>query len=396
MDFKFTPEQEALRKEFEDFFEEAIKQAPPGWASDLESMYGSGEGLAFHRAMGRKLGEKGWLSLPWPKEYGGQAHTIIEQFIFNEVRGYYRAPGVDLFGVGMVAPTLLMWGTEEQKRQHLPPIAKGEILWCQGWSEPNAGSDLASLTTRAVRDGDDYVINGQKIWSTGAHNADWCFMLARTDPEQPRHRGLSYFLVDMKTPGITLRPIPNMASMQMFNEIFFDDVRVPKRNIVGEENQGWYVSLVTMNFERSGVTTFASLRRTLEELVQFCHQTKRDGQPLAKNPLIRHRLAQLFIENEVGHAMSRRVAWLQHKGELAAAEASAAKVYGSELAQRITYTACQILGLYGQVKHGSKWAPFGGAFEATYQTCPGLNIAAGSSEIMRNIIAIRGLGLPRG
>ena len=301
-----------------------------------------------------------------------------------------------MWGVGMVAPTLLMSGTEEQKQQHLPPIANGVIQWCQGWSEPNAGSDLASLTTRAVRDGDEYVINGQKVWTTGAHRANWCFMLARTDPEQPRHRGLSFFLVDMKTPGITLRSIPNMANGHTFNELFFDDVRVPKRNMVGEENRGWYVSLITMNFERSGVAAFASLRRTIEELVQFCHQTKRDGQPLAKDPFVRHRLAQLFIENEVGHAMSRRVAWLQHKGEMAAAEASAAKVYGSELAQRLTYTACQILGLYSQVKAGSKWAPFGGAFEATYQACPGMNIAAGSSEIMRNIIALRGLELPRG
>ena len=396
MDFEFTPEQESLRREFEEFFREAMKQAPPGWGSDIESVYGSGEGYRFHRATARKLGEKGWLSLPWPKEYGGQAHTIIEQFIFNEVRGYYQAPGVDLLGVGMVAPTLLMWGTEEQKQQHLPPMAKGEILWCQGFSEPDAGSDLASLTTRAVRDGDDYVINGQKIWSTGAHNAEWCFMLARTDPEQPRHRGLSFFLVDMKTPGITISAIPNMNNVHRFNEIFFDDVRVPQRNMVGEENRGWYVSLVTMNLERSGVTTFASLRRTLEGLLQFCQQTERDGQPLAKDPFVRHRLAQLFIENEVGHAMARRVAWLQHKGEMAAAETSAAKVYGSELMQRISYTACQILGLYSQVKHGSKWAPFGGVFEDLYQTCPGLNIAAGTSEIQRNIIALRGLELPRG
>ena len=395
MDFKYTPEQEALRKEFEDFFEEAMRQAPPGWASNLENQYGSDEGMAFHRAMGRKLGEKGWLSLPWPKEYGGQAHTVIEQFIFNEVRGYHRAPGVDMFGVGMLAPTLLMSGTEEQKQQHLPHIAKGAIQWCQGWSEPDAGSDLAALTTRAVRDGDEYVINGQKIWSTGAHHADWCFMLARTDPEQPRHRGLSFFLVDMKTPGITLRPIPNMANEHMFNEIFFDDVRVPKQNMVGEENRGWYVTLMTMNFERSGVTGFASGRRTIEELVQFCRQTKRDGQPLAENPFVRHRLAQLFIENEAGHAMAHKVAWLQHKGEMAAGEAAAAKVYGSELAQRVTYTVCQILGLYSQVKGGSKWAPFGGGFEATYQACLGMNIAAGSSEVMRNIIALRGLELPR-
>ncbi|MFQ5924476.1 MAG: acyl-CoA dehydrogenase family protein [Dehalococcoidia bacterium] len=393
MDFKFTPEQEALRKEFEDFFKEAMKEAPQGWVAGLESTF-SEEGWPFHRSLARQLAKKGWLSRPWPKEYGGQDASIIEQLIFNEVRGYYGATGVDIFGVNMLAPTLLMWGTEEQKRQHLPPVAEAETMWCQCWSEPNAGSDLASLTTRAVKDGDEYIINGQKIWTSGAHRADWCFMLARTDLEQPRHRGLSYFLVDMKTPGITVRPLLSMESSHLYNEVFFDDVRVPKQNLVAEENRGWYVTLMTMNFERSGVAGMTEARRTLEELVEFCKETRRDGEVLAKNPFIRHRLAQMAIEIEVGRAMSYRVAWLQEKGEMAAAEACAAKVYGSELGQRLAYLGCQIMGLYGQVKR-SRWAPLMGRFESAYQACMGMNIAAGTSEIMRNIIAIRGLELPR-
>ncbi len=395
MDFKFTEEQLALRKEFEDFFREVMtKEAPPGWEAGLESTYATEEGWNFHRSMAKRLGEKGWLSRPWPKEYGGQNAPIIEQLLFSEVRGYCRAPGVDVFGIGMLAPTLLMWGTEEQKQKHLPPIAKGEIMWCQGWSEPDAGSDLASLTTRAVRDGDEYVINGQKIWTSGAHKADWCFMLARTDPEQPRHRGLSYFLMDMKAPGITVRPLISLEGSHLYNEVFFDDVRIPKENLVGEENRGWYITLMTMNFERSSVGGIMEMKRTIEEMVKFCHETKRNGEPLSKDPFVRHRLAQLAIDVEVGHALSYRVAWLQQKGEMAAYEASAAKVYASELAQRIAYTGCQILGLYGQVKK-SKWAPFAGRFESAYQLSPGMNIAAGSSEIMRNIIAWRGLELPR-
>ncbi|MFQ5924874.1 MAG: acyl-CoA dehydrogenase family protein [Dehalococcoidia bacterium] len=394
MDFRLTEEQEALKKEFEAFFEEAMKQAPPGWEGGLEAPFATDEGFAFHQALARELGERGWLSLPWPKEYGGQEHSPIEQLLFNEVVGYYRAPGVDIWGVGMLTPTLLVSGSEEQKKEHLPPIARGELLWCQAWSEPNAGSDLASLTTKAVEDGDDYVVNGQKIWTTAAHRADWMFTLARTDPELPRHRGLSYFLVDMKTPGITLRPLRDMAGNHLFNELFLDDVRVPKRNMVGEKNRGWYVTLMTMNFERSGISAFSASKRTLEELVEFVTETKGDGEVLGKNPFIRHRLAQLAIEIEVGRALSYRIAWMQQRGGIPAAEAAAAKVYGSELGQRLAYLGCQIMGLYGQVKE-SRWAPLQGRFENAYQTCVGMNIAAGTSEVMRNIIATRGLELPR-
>ena len=371
-----------------------MKNAPPGWEAGLESTYATDDGWNFHCQMARKLGEKGWLSRPWPPEYGGQNAPVIEQLLFNEVRGYLRAPGVDVFGIGMLAPTLLLWGTEEQKREHLPPIARGETMWCQGWSEPNAGSDLAALQTRAVRDGDDYIINGQKIWTSGAHRAHWCFMLARTDPNEPRHRGLSYFLVDMNSPGVTVRPLVSMDGSHLYNEVFFDDVRIPRRNMVGEENKGWYITLMTMNFERSSVGGMMAAKRTLEELANFCKETQWNGEPLAKNPIVRHRLAQLAIEIDVGLALSYRIAWLQQKGEMAAYEASAAKVYASELGQRISSVGCQILNLYGQVKN-SRWAPLHGRFESAYQLAIGMNIAAGTSEIMRNIIAWRRLELPR-
>jgi alkylation response protein AidB-like acyl-CoA dehydrogenase len=397
MDFKLTPEQEALKREFEEFLREEMKNAPPGWEAGLESMVGSDAGWAFHVEMARKLAEKGWLVRPWPKEYGGLDAPIIEQLLFSELMGYYRAPGIDIWGIGMLGPTLLAVGNDEQRREHLSPMARAERFWCQAWSEPNSGSDLASLTTRAVRDGDDYIINGQKTWVTGAHRADWTFTLARTNPEEKRSRGISYFMVDMKSPGVTIRPLHSMEGSYAFNEIFFDDVRVPARNRVGEENEGWAITRATMNFERSNVGMMSGMRRNLEELAEFCKETKWNGKTLAENPFVRHRLAQLAIEIDVGRALSFRIAWLQEKGGLllAAHAASAAKVFGSELAQRFAYTGYQIMGLYGQVKKGSKWAPMMGAFESTSQLCMGMNIAAGTSEIQRNLIAWIGLGLPR-
>lgn len=396
MDFRLTLEQEALKKKFDEFFKEEMKKASQGWLSSIEFLI-SEEGYAFHRRMAKKLAEKGWLIRHWPKEYGGQDAPIIEQLLFSEAIGYHRAVGVDPYGMELLAPTLFAVGTEEQKREHLLPLARAEKFWCQGFSEPNAGSDVASLTTSAARNGDDYIINGQKTWISCAHHADWMFLLARTNPEEKRSRGLSYFLLDMKTPGITIRPIYTMEGSHHFNEVHFDDVRVPATNMVGEENRGWDVARATMNFERSNVKAMVASKRDLEEMVEFCKETEWNGKTLAQDPFVRHSLAQLAIEIEVGRAMSYRIAWIQQKeGLLAAAHAaSAAKVYGSELTQRLAYTAWRIMGLYGQVKKGSKWAPLLGKFERLCQFFPELNIGGGSSEIQRNLIAWIGLQLPR-
>ena len=396
MDFRFSPEQESLRREFDDFYREEMKSAPREWETSLEAIYSNDACWEFHKQMAKKLGARGWLSRPWPREYGGQEAPLIEQFIFSEVQGYHRGAGVDPLGVGVLAPSLLLSGNEEQKREHLPPMARGECFWCQCWSEPDAGSDLASLTTRAVRDGDDYVINGQKIWTTGAHRADWCNMLARTNPDEKRSRGLSFFLVDIKTPGITVRPIPTMEGSHMFNEVFFDNVRVPARNRVGEENQGWLASQMSANFERSMIAVFSVCQRELEELVEFCQETKVGGEILSKNMLIRQRLAQLAIEIDTGRAFAYTVVWNQIKGGLIEAGplAAAAKVLATELLQLLIYTVCDIMGLYGQVME-SKWAPLQGRFSRDYQLCMGLNMGGGTSEIMRNLICSLGLGLPR-
>jgi len=396
MDFRFTPEEEALRKEFDDFFKEEMKKAPPQWGTSMEAIFGIDECWEFHKQTARKLAAKDWLARPWPREYGGQEASLVEQFIFNDVMGYHRGAGVDHWGIMLLAPTLLFSANDEQKREHLPPIARAEIFWTQLWSEPGAGSDLASLTTRAVRDGDDYIVSGQKTWTSGGHRADWGFMLARTNPEEKRSRGLSFFLVDMKSPGITIEPILNLEGSHLFNEVFLDDVRVPARNMVGGENQGWVASQMTSNFERSMIQLFAYLTRELEELVEFCKEPKWGGEVLANNPLVRHTLAQLAIEIEAGRAFSYSILWEQIKGGLimAAPLAAAAKALATELVQRFTYAGSEILGLYGQVKE-SRWAPLQGRFEKEYQLCPGLNMAGGTSEIMRNLICSLGLGLPR-
>ncbi|HEY48570.1 MAG TPA: hypothetical protein G4O13_00810 [Dehalococcoidia bacterium] len=396
MDFSFTPEEEALRREFDDFFKVEMVNAPPQWGTSMEAIFGLDECWEFHKRTAKKLAAKGWLSRPWPREYGGQDASLVEQFIFNDVMGYHRGAGVDHWGLALLAPTLLVSASDEQKREHLPPIARAEVFWTQLWSEPGAGSDLASLTTRAVRDGDDYVVNGQKIWTSGAHRADWGFMLARTNPEERRSRGLSFFLLDMKTPGITINPVLSLEGSHLFNEVFLDDVRVPARNMVGEENQGWIASQMTSNFERSMIQLFSFLQRELEELIEFCREPVWGGTVLAEDPLVRHRLAQLAIDIGAGRAFSYQIVWTQMKGGLivAAPLAAAAKVLVTELAQRLMYTGNQILGLYGQVKE-SRWAPLKGSYEKEYQLCPGLNMAGGTSEVMRNLVCSLGLGLPR-
>jgi len=397
MDYKLTEEHMALRKEYEVFFREEMKNAPPDFQRNtLEATYGSDEGFQFHKSMQKKLVEKGWLTMAWPKEYGGREAPIIEQLIFSEVHSYYGAPGIDGFGVGMFAPTLMLFANEEQKKRLLPPIAKGEVNYCQGWSEPNAGSDLASLTTTAIKEGDHYVVNGQKVWTTGAHRADHMFLLARTNPAEKRSKGLSVFNVKMDTPGIEVRPIHYMNGTHLYNEIYFTDVKIPESDRIGPENQGWESTRQTMNFERSGAGTFAALRRSLEELLEYVKTTKRGAKYLYENPIVRQKLAKLYIDIERGLALAYRVAWNQEKGKLifSPALASESKVFGSELAQRMANFGTEIMGLYGQLEP-SKWAPLNGGMIENYQICVGFNIAAGSSEIQRNIIAWVGVQLPR-
>ena len=398
MDFSLSPNQEKLRDEFRLFFKREMANAPSGWiGGNVEEPYLSDENWAFHVDMARKLGEKRWLMLPLPEEYGGLKASPVVQLIFNEVAGYYKAPGVDVFGVKMIGPVIHALGDEEQKKEHLGPISRGEIFWCQGWSEPDAGSDLAALSTTGVRDGDQYIVQGQKIWTTGAHRADWIFLLVRTDPEAQRSRGLTFLLADMKTPGISVEPIHMMDGHHSFNQVFLDDVRIPARNRIGEENGGWKVAKAISNFERTGVLPVGFIERELEDVIAYCKETEYRGQRLIGDSFIRNRLADLAADIEAARALYYRIACLHETGEFieSMALSSAAKVFTAELYQRLIYTGCDIMGLFSQVKQGSRWALFKGAFERNYQICLGDNIAAGTSEIQRNIIAWTALGLPR-
>ncbi|MCP4756783.1 MAG: hypothetical protein GY866_38465 [Proteobacteria bacterium] len=398
MDYKLTEEHKAQKREYEEFFREEMKNAPPCYGENvtLEAMYDTDEGFEFHRIMQKKLAGKGWLTMAWPKEYGGRDASIMEQLIFNDVHSYYGAPGIDAFGLKMFAPTLMVFANDEQKKRLLLPIARGEVSYCQGWSEPDAGSDLASLKTTAIREGDHYLVNGQKVWTTGAHRADHMFLLARTNPAEKRSKGLSVFNVNMDDPGIEVRPIHYMDGTHLYNEIFFTDVKIPVSERIGEENQGWESTRATMNFERSGVGAFSSMRRSIEAIMAYVTTTKRGGRYLSENPLVRQKIAKLYADMEAGRALAYKVAWNQEKGKLLISPhaASESKVFGSELGQRFANFATEIMGLFGQLET-SEWAPMKGIATTIYQGCMGLNIAAGSSEIQRNIIAWVGVGLPR-
>jgi alkylation response protein AidB-like acyl-CoA dehydrogenase len=294
--------------------------------------------------------------------------------------------------VGMIGPTLIVHGTEQQKRDHLARITRGEAVWCQGYSEPGAGSDLAAIQTRAVRDGDEYVVNGEKIWTTGAHHADWMFMLARTNPDLPKHRGISFLLVDMKTPGIRVQPIINLAGHHEFNQVFFEDVRVPVANRVGEENNGWYVGMTLLDFERSNVASIAANQRLLDDLARWMREAKPGSEYGA---VLRHRLADLYVSNEVGRMLSYRTAWMQEAGKPINTEASASKVFATELAQRISNFGVNVQGPIGALLPGQPRSNVGGRLADDYMEDVSPTIYSGSSEVQRNIIATRGLGLPR-
>jgi alkylation response protein AidB-like acyl-CoA dehydrogenase len=392
MDFAWSAEEETFRGEIREFLQAEL---PEGWGMTQFWDPDDDAQFAFAHAFTQKLGRKNWLAVSWPHEYGGLDWPFWKQFIFNEELAHFDAPVVGRNATRFLGPTVMRYGTEEQKKQHLPGILSGETVWCQGYSEPNAGSDLGSLQTRAVQDGDEFVINGQKIWTSMAHHSQWIFMLARTDPEAPKHRGISYFLVHMHTPGITVKPLIDMSNGHHFNEVYFENVRVPRSGLLGELNRGWYMATTTLSYERSGIEGPAAAARYVRLLTQYAQETQRHGKPLAEDPLLRQRLGQLATEVEVARALAWRIASIQTRGDIPGPEAPALKVFGSELFQRIAQTGMQMLGLYGQLESASKWAPLAGAIERLYLVSVSRTIAAGTSEIQRNIIAERGLGLPR-
>jgi alkylation response protein AidB-like acyl-CoA dehydrogenase len=393
MDFRFGETEEKFRAEVREFLKE---YAPPNMGE------AQGEG-AFDRSrmspeMKRfeaKVIEKRWHVMAWPKEYGGLEKSVTEQLVFKEEMAKANAPGTVTggFGIGIVGPTILQYGTEEQKHYHIPKIINNEITWCLFYSEPNSGSDLASLQTRAVEDGDFYVVNGQKIWTSGAQHAQWGLLAARTDPTAIKHRGISMLLVPTKTPGITIQPLMNMGGAAGFNQVFFDNVRIPKENLLGVKNRGWQQMRVALAFERSFAAINLQMQRNIEELVAYSREHTRNGHSLSKAPLLRQKLADLLVRVRVGRDLSYRVVWMQSKKMTVPYEANEDKLFNSELQQQIARVSMEMVGLWGQVEKDPR-APMKGRIEQSYRSTVGITIAAGTSEIQRNVIA-QGLGLPR-
>jgi alkylation response protein AidB-like acyl-CoA dehydrogenase len=401
MDWNDTPEQARFRADVRSLIESRLPQryrdmaaaGGPGeraWENDRKSSDPAARSAAmdWHAA----LNERRWVAPHWPKEYGGGGMSSMEQFILNQEMAHAGAPPVGGSGLAMLGPTIILHGTQEQREKYLPPILAGEATWAQGYSEPGAGSDLASLQTRAVRDGDDFVLNGQKIWTSAAHTADAIFALVRTDPEAPKHRGISFLLIDdIKTPGISVRPLVDMGGRHYFNEVFFEDVRVPAANLVGEMNRGWYVAMTLLDFERSNIGGAVGAKRTLHRLMEVIRADPELSARIAASP-VRHEIAQRYIETEVMYQFSLRIISLQNRGQLPNDEASMAKLYNSELSQRLAQTCMQALGPRANLMEDSPEA----SFARMYIGMVPATIRGGTSEVQRNVIATRGLGLPRG
>ena len=410
MEWADTPEQAAFRAAARALVEEAL---PARYRAEGRGGGGSGdewqldrvsdnpEAREAARSWARALAERSWIAPAWPAEYGGGGMTPVEQFILNHELAKAGAPQVGGQGISQIGPAIIIHGSDELKAAHIPQTLSGERAWCQGFSEPGAGSDLASLRCRAVRDGDGYVVNGQKIWTSRAHAADYIALLVRTDPEAAKHRGISFLLADMTTPGITIRPLINMAGEHGFNEVFFEDVRVPAGNLVGEEHRGWYVSVTLLDFERSRIRQAVDAQHSIERLAAFLRSPEGAARSRAAGTAtIRHEIADRAIEVQVVFNLAFRVVSMQTAGLVPNHEASMLQLGVFETIQRSARTAAKALGPYGQIEGGAgaagAYAPLRGEPAKAYVRTVSRTIAGGSSEIQRNIIATRGLGLPRG
>ena len=385
MDFEISEEMEKFRQEVREFLSKEVTQE---LIDEVEGGHGWGPHIWEYMS---KLGAKGWLAAAIPKEYGGMGATHIQRVVLEDEMGYHLAQPL-MIGNSWVSPTLLMYGSEEQRKEYIPRLAKGEFEFALGYTEPQAGSDLAALEIRAVKDGDDYILNGQKLFNTSMHYSSYVWLAARTDPTVSKHKGISLFIVDSKSPGITISPLWTMDG-ERTNEIFYDNVRVPKKNLVGEENQGWHYINTALSFERN--FPIGRSRRLFEELVAYCQETERNGKPLVKDPLVRQALADLKVRVEVTNLFVYRVAWMADKGMIPEWQAPMTKILSTELMHHIGNTGIQIMGLHGLLRESSKWAPLKGMIEHTYRQAARRSITAGTQEIQRTVIALRGLGMPR-
>lgn len=395
MDLNLTPAEEAFRQEIRSWFAQNL---PHEWKMAQVRALPEDDAAAVLRKWQLKLGEAGWLGLSWPVEYGGRGGTLMEQAIYLTEGHYADAPlPLDWVGLRLLGPTLMDVGTPELRARYLNPVVSGQMVWCQGFSEPNAGSDLASLLTEARPDGSDFIVNGQKVWTSYGWAADWCELVVRTDPAAPKHKGLTVLLIDMRSPGVEVRPLRQMTGESEFNEVFFRDVRVPAANVLGAVNNGWNVALGTLMHERAtlGAGLHIVYSRQFQRLVKLAHSIDRNGAPAARDPVVRQKLAQIYAEIEIMRLNQMRSISRISQSGAPGPEGSIQKIFWSELNQRFQQVAQEVLGPFAQLEKGSEFAFDDGQWAYSYLRARGNTIEAGTSEIQRNIIGHFVLGLPR-
>ena len=386
MDFEFNVEEERFREELRAFLDATL----PDWWRGM--FVDDPRAIPFTRELCRQLADRGWLTLAWPPEHGGAGASVWMQTVVREEMWAAEEPrGPQYMNLNYIGPLVMRFGTAEQRSRFLPPMARGEVIWCQGFSEPDAGSDLASLRTRADDRGDEFVVNGTKIWTSYADTpADWCLLLVRTDAAVPRHQGISVLLVDMGTPGIDVRPIDTMAGPHEFNEVTFHDVVVPRDCLLGEQDHGWEVIVAGLTFERVGIARYARATRVLERLVEHANATGR-----SKDPIVRERLAGLRARVEAARLVSYRAVSVLARGDVPTVEASIARIHSTQLEQAVGHVGLELLGPVGLLRAGDPWAPIAGEVQRHFVRNVPTTIAAGTLEIQKNVVAQRGLGLPR-
>jgi len=393
MDLNLTPDEAAFRDELRPWL---AANVPKDWNTWREKPLE--ESFPYLRSWQRKLHEGGWAAVSWPKEYGGRSATLMQQAIFWEEMARVEAPAMaNALGLGLIGPTIIAFGSDAQKKRFIPKILSAEEIWCQGFSEPNAGSDLASLQTEARLDGDHYIVNGQKVWTSYGWVGDWCELVVRTDPDVPKHKGLTVLLVDMKAPGVEVRPLRQMTGESEFSELFFRDVRVPAENVLGKINDGWNVAVSTLMYERGsyGARLHLIFKRNISRLIQLARTIPRNGRTAAEAPLIRQKLAQCVAEIEIMRLNQLRAFSRISATGVPGPEGSIQKIFWSELNQRVQQLAQEILGPYGQLLGTDSLAVDKGLWSYGYLRARGNTIEAGTSEVQRNIIGQFVLGLPR-
>jgi alkylation response protein AidB-like acyl-CoA dehydrogenase len=398
MDFRFSAEDEAFRQELRAWLQKNRPEQSSADDDRTDFMHeGSKDDWQRRLQWHRKMHSGGWVGISWPREYGGRGATLTQQLIYNEEMAAANTPQlVNGLGIMLVGPTIIHWGTEEQKKRYVPKILSGEEIWCQGYSEPGSGSDVASLQTRAIEEGDYFIVNGQKVWTSDAHHSDWCILLVRTDPSAPKHKGISYVLVDMHSPGVTVRPLVQITGDANFNEVFFEDVKVPKKNLIGEKNQGWQVAITTLMFERSGIGGGRDLLGQVRELADLARAVRSNGKTAWDDSSVRQKISgfageALALKYTGFRQLTRRL-----KGLPPGPEGSVLKLGTSELNLKMNKFAMELLGPYAQLEFKAPFAVDRGIWSYRMLASRALTIAGGTSEIQHNIIGERVLGLPKG